>query len=84
MSGKPIETDQVRVYMKARELGLTQADAASIAEFSERSGQGSGIDCCAIFNGVRLFWYKKRQEYHQLWNTNFVSSSRKSLSPVKR
>lgn len=39
MSGKPIETDQVRVSMKARELGLTQADAASIAEFSERSGQ---------------------------------------------
>lgn len=39
MSGKVIETYQVRVYMNARELGLTQADSASIAEFSERSGQ---------------------------------------------
>ena len=39
MSGKVIETDQIRVYMNARDLGLTQADAASLAEFSERSGQ---------------------------------------------
>jgi hypothetical protein len=39
VSGKVIETYQIRVYMNARELGLTQADAASLAEFSERSGQ---------------------------------------------
>jgi hypothetical protein len=39
MSGKLIETYQVRVYMNARELGLSQAEAAYIAEFSERSGQ---------------------------------------------
>jgi hypothetical protein len=39
MSGKTIESFQLRVYMTARELGLTQVDAATIAEFSERSGQ---------------------------------------------
>jgi hypothetical protein len=39
MPGKLIETYQVRVYMNARELGLSQAEAAYIAEFSERSGQ---------------------------------------------
>lgn len=39
MSGKVIETYQIRVYMHAREIGLTQADAAYIAEFSERTGQ---------------------------------------------
>lgn len=39
MSGKTIETYQIRVYMHAREIGLTQADAADIAEFSERTGQ---------------------------------------------
>ncbi len=39
MPGKLIETYQVRVYMNARELGLTQAEAAYVAEFSERSGQ---------------------------------------------
>lgn len=39
MSGKVIETYQIRVYMNARERGLTQADAASLAEFSERTGQ---------------------------------------------
>lgn len=39
MSGKVIKTYQVRVYMNAREIGLTQADSASIAEFSARTGQ---------------------------------------------
>lgn len=39
MPGKLIETYQVRVYMNARELGLSQAEAAYVAEFSERSGQ---------------------------------------------
>lgn len=39
MPGKLIETYQVRVYMKVREFGLTQAEAADVAEFSERSGQ---------------------------------------------
>jgi len=39
MSGKPIEKYQIQVYMKARELGLTQVESAVIAGFSERSGQ---------------------------------------------
>lgn len=39
MSGKPIEKYQIQVYMKARELGLTQVESAAIAGFSERSGQ---------------------------------------------
>lgn len=39
MSGKRIEISQVRVYMRSREVGLTQAEAAYVAEFSERSGQ---------------------------------------------
>lgn len=39
MSKQTIQPYQIRVYMNARDLGLTQADAASIAEFSERSGQ---------------------------------------------
>jgi hypothetical protein len=39
MPGKLIQTYQVRVYMNARELGLTQAEAAYVAQFSERSGQ---------------------------------------------
>jgi hypothetical protein len=39
MPGKTIEIYQVRVYMKSREFGLTQAEAAVIAGFSERSGQ---------------------------------------------
>jgi hypothetical protein len=39
MSGKPIEKYQIQVYMKARELGLTQVESATIAGFSERSGQ---------------------------------------------
>lgn len=43
MSGKTIETYQISVYMHAREIGLTQADAAYIAEFSERSGQRGSV-----------------------------------------
>lgn len=39
VSGKTIQTYQIRVYMNAREIGLTQVDAAAIAEFSERTGQ---------------------------------------------
>jgi DNA-binding XRE family transcriptional regulator len=34
-----IQSYQIRVYMNARELGLRQTDAASIAEFSQRTGQ---------------------------------------------
>ena len=37
--GQTIQTYQIRVYMNARNLGLTQADAAFVAEFSERSAQ---------------------------------------------
>ena len=39
MPGKIIEINQVRVYMKSREFGLTQAESADVAGFSERSGQ---------------------------------------------
>jgi hypothetical protein len=39
MPGKTIQTYQIRVYMNAREIGLTQVEAAFVAEFSERSGQ---------------------------------------------
>ncbi|MBD2091530.1 IS21 family transposase, partial [Microcoleus sp. FACHB-1515] len=39
MPGQTIQAYQIRVYMNARNLGLTQADAASVAEFSERSAQ---------------------------------------------
>jgi hypothetical protein len=37
--GKVIKNYQLRVYMNGREIGLTQVDAAYIAEFSERTGQ---------------------------------------------
>jgi hypothetical protein len=37
--GKTIKSYQIRVYMNAREIGLTQVDAAFVAEFSERTAQ---------------------------------------------
>lgn len=37
--GKTIKSYQIRVYMNGREIGLTQVDAAFVAEFSERSAQ---------------------------------------------
>ena len=39
VSGQVINQYQSRVYMNAREVGLKQADAAYVAEISERSGQ---------------------------------------------
>lgn len=39
MRGKPINIEQIRVYMTAREHGLTQPVAAKIAGLSERSGR---------------------------------------------
>jgi hypothetical protein len=39
VSRKAIHLYQTRAYMNAREIGLTQADAAYIAEISERTGQ---------------------------------------------
>ena len=39
MPGKTIKSYQLRVYMNGREIGLTQVDAAYIAEFSERTAQ---------------------------------------------
>jgi hypothetical protein len=39
MSKQTIQPYQIRVYMNARDLGLNHVDAASIADFSERSGQ---------------------------------------------
>ncbi len=39
MSNKTIDPYHIRVYMNGRNHGLTQADAASIAEISTRTGQ---------------------------------------------
>jgi DNA-binding XRE family transcriptional regulator len=39
VSAKTIDSYHIRVYMNARRLGITQADAAEIAEISSRSGQ---------------------------------------------
>ena len=39
MPGKIIKSYQLRVYMNGREIGLTQVDAAYVAEFSERTAQ---------------------------------------------
>lgn len=39
MSGNVIHLYQERAYMNAREIGLTQAKAAFIADISERTGQ---------------------------------------------
>ena len=37
--GQYIKTYQAQVYMRAREIGCTQSESATIAGFSERSGR---------------------------------------------
>jgi hypothetical protein len=39
MSGKLIQAYQIHVYMKARDTGLSQGSASTLADFSTRSGQ---------------------------------------------
>jgi hypothetical protein len=69
MPGKRIEISQVRVYMKSREFGLTQAESAAVAGFSARSGQRIEGDDYQSNRGKARGWRTCADPLAEVWES---------------
>lgn len=84
MSGKPINSEQVKVYMKARKTGKTQVTASAKAGISERSGRRAENGELQSGSKRKRYWRTRTDPFVEVWESEVVPLLRKtpSLSPV--
>ncbi len=69
MPGQYIQKNQVQVYMRAREKGCTQPEAAYIAGFSERSGRRIETGTHQPKYGGAREWRTRPDPLEQVWES---------------
>jgi hypothetical protein len=76
--GQYIQNYQVQVYMRARETGCTQPEAAAIAGFSERSGRRIEQGEHQPKYGQDRDWRTRRDPLAEVWvfDDNYFLPSR--------
>lgn len=77
MPGQYIKDYQVQVYMRARETGCTQPDAAAIAGFSERSGRRIEHGEHQPKYGQERDWRTRRDPLVEVWDNELEAMLRK-------
>lgn len=84
MSGKPINSEQVEVYMTARKEGKPQVTAAAKAGMSERSGRRVEKDELQPCNKRKRYWRTKTDPFAEVWESEMVPLLTKSpkLTPM--
>jgi len=83
MSGKAITHEQVRLYMKHKHNGDTQAQASAKAGISERSGRR--IDCGILPQTKEpRHWRTRRDPFVEIWDSEIVPLLKKTpeLAPT--
>ena len=72
MSGKPINSEQAKVYMTARKEGKTQVTAAAKAGMSERSGRR--VEKGELLPGSKRkrYWRTRTDSFAEVWESEMV------------
>jgi len=84
VSGKPINSEQVKVYMKTRNEGKTQVTAAAIAGMSERSGRRIEKADLQPGNNRKRYWRTRTDPFANIWESEIIPLLDKApgLAPV--
>ncbi len=84
MSGKPINSEQVKIYMKTRNAGKTQATAAAKAGISERTGRRVEKGELHPGNKQKRYWRTRTDPFADVWETEIVPLLKKNqqLAPI--
>lgn len=84
MSGKPINSEQVKVYMKTRNEGKTQVTAAAKAGMSERSGRRVEKGELQPGRKRKRYWRTRIDPFADIWESEIVPLLKKTpqLTPL--
>ncbi len=84
MSGKPINSEQVKVYMKTRNQGKTQVTAAAKAGMSERSGRRAEKGELQPGRKRKRYWRTRPDPFADIWESEIVPLLKKNpqLTPI--
>jgi hypothetical protein len=84
VSGKPINSEQVKIYMKARNDGKSQVTAAAKAGMSERSGRRADKDELQAGSKRRRYWRTRADPFIDVWESEIVPLLKKNaqLTPM--
>ena len=72
MSGKPINPEQIKLYMEARRAGKTQKTAAAMAGMSERSGRRIEKGELQPKGRCRRYWRTHPDFFAGIWDREVV------------
>ncbi len=72
MSGKPINPQQVKLYMEARRAGKTQKTAAAMAGMSERSGRRIEKGDLKTRGTCRRYWRTHPDFFAGIWDSEII------------
>lgn len=77
MSGKPINPEQVKLFMKERKKGATQESAAARCGFSERSGRRIDKRELQPCGKKKRYWRTRPDCFAEVWESEVVPLLRK-------
>jgi hypothetical protein len=72
VSGKPINSEQVKIYMKARDNGKSQVTAAAKAGMSERSGRRADKGELQAYGKRKRYWRTRIDPFGDVWGSEIV------------
>ncbi len=84
MSGKAINSEQVRVYMQTRKYGKKQVTAAAKAGISERSGRRIEKGNLQPGNKRKCYWRTRVDPFADVWDSEILPLLEKNhkLTPI--
>ena len=84
MSGKAINSEQVRVYMQTRKDGKKQVTAAAKAGISERSGRRIEKDDLQPGSKRKRYWRTRVDPFSDVWDSDVLPLLKKNhkLTPI--
>lgn len=84
MSGKPINLEQVKLYMRERKAGKTQATAAARSGLSERSGRRIDTGELEPSREKQRYWRTRADPFIDVWDSEIVPLLTKhhDLTPI--
>ena len=84
MSGKALNSEQVKLFMKKRNQGKTQEDAAAQCGFSERSGRRIDKGVLQPSDKKKRSWRTRQDPFVKVWESEIVPllSNEPELTPM--
>ena len=77
MSGNPVNSEQVKLYMRERKQGKTQEEAAVKCSFSERSGRRIEKGDLQPSSEGKRHWRTRKDPFADVWETEVIPLLRK-------